>query len=365
MENNVPAVREEAPPMTVDEMTAQVRLIQSVMKDVMHDKEHYGTIPGCGDKPTLLKPGAEKLMFTFRFAPRIEVTEKDMGRGHREYSIKVSIYSKSGDFLGDGVGSASTMESKWKYRTQNTGKEVPKEYWENRDSALLGGSQYSTRKINNKWMILEKIEHDNPADYYNTCLKMGKKRAMVDAVLTCTAASDIFTQDIEEMAPADTGTGTETKAPEKPKPVPTKKKDPPKAKTPPKQDKPVETPPAPPEEGKLSVQDELYQLVATKCGMQHELMKNMLDDVSGFDGKNGRVAMKPDMVGKAGAKWAGKALAKAKKIDAEAAPMPPACENPNTCNFSVWGENGAFCEAPCTDGFNLPCPIPADGVEPF
>jgi len=27
---------------------------------------------------------------------------------------------------------------------------------------------------------------------------MAKKRAMVDAVLTCTAASDIFTQDLEE-----------------------------------------------------------------------------------------------------------------------------------------------------------------------
>ncbi|WP_418719751.1 hypothetical protein [Bilophila wadsworthia] len=43
-----------------------------------------------------------------------------------------------------------------------------------------------------------RVEHDNPADYYNTCLKMAKKRALVDAVLTCTAASDIFTQDIED-----------------------------------------------------------------------------------------------------------------------------------------------------------------------
>lgn len=43
-----------------------------------------------------------------------------------------------------------------------------------------------------------RVEHDNPADYYNTCLKMGKKRAFVDALLTCTAASDIFTQDIED-----------------------------------------------------------------------------------------------------------------------------------------------------------------------
>jgi hypothetical protein len=45
----------------------------------------------------------------------------------------------------------------------------------------------------------DKVEHDNPADYYNTVLKMAKKRAHVDAVLTATAASDIFTQDVEDM----------------------------------------------------------------------------------------------------------------------------------------------------------------------
>jgi hypothetical protein len=45
----------------------------------------------------------------------------------------------------------------------------------------------------------EIVEHDNPADYYNTVLKMAKKRAHVDAILTATAASDIFTQDVEDM----------------------------------------------------------------------------------------------------------------------------------------------------------------------
>ena len=35
----------------------------------------------------------------------------------------------------------------------------------------------------------EKVETDNPADHYNTVLKMAKKRALVDAVLTTTAAA--------------------------------------------------------------------------------------------------------------------------------------------------------------------------------
>jgi hypothetical protein len=43
------------------------------------------------------------------------------------------------------------------------------------------------------------LEHDNPADQYNTVRKMAKKRALVDAVITATNASCIFTQDIEDM----------------------------------------------------------------------------------------------------------------------------------------------------------------------
>ena len=44
------------------------------------------------------------------------------------------------------------------------------------------------------------METDNPADHYNTVFKMAKKRALVDAVLTTTAASDIFTQDLEDIS---------------------------------------------------------------------------------------------------------------------------------------------------------------------
>ena len=45
---------------------------------------------------------------------------------------------------------------------------------------------------------MEQVEYDNPADYYNTVIKMADKRAIVAAVLYSTAASDTFTQDIED-----------------------------------------------------------------------------------------------------------------------------------------------------------------------
>ena len=218
----------ESKPLTANDIKAQVDLIQEVMHKVMKKDEHFGIIPGCGDKPALLKPGAEKLNMTFRMAPDPETEIIDLGGGHREYRVKCVLRAiESGRIQGAGVGSACTMETKWRFRNAEpeiSDKLVPKEYWDLRkkDQAkaqeLIGGKGFVTIKVDNNWMIAKltglKVEYDNPADYYNTCWKMAKKRALVDAVLTVTAASDIFTQDVDEMIE----NGTITPTPDKTKP---------------------------------------------------------------------------------------------------------------------------------------------------
>ncbi|MFK4765146.1 hypothetical protein ACI3L3_10270 [Desulfobaculum sp. SPO524] len=189
--------------MKTEELRGQVALIQNVMHSVMKNGEHFGVINGCGNKPILLKSGAEKLAMTFRLAPTYDIERTDLPNGHREYHIVATLRSIVTEALiGQGVGACSTTESKYRFRTQDTGNPVPKEYWDTRDPKILGGSQFSPRKVRvnggQEWRIFERVEHDNPADYYNTCLKMAKKRALVDATLTATAASDIFTQDLED-----------------------------------------------------------------------------------------------------------------------------------------------------------------------
>lgn len=180
----------------VQQVREQVNLIQRLMGEVMKDGEHYGTVPGCGEKKVLLKAGAEKISMVFRLKPRFEIQMREYAGAHREYEIRCILSDGT-----EGVGCCSTMEGKYRFRSENTGREVPSDYWKSRDKSLLGGEQYSTKKLDGKWMIMHRVEHDNPADYYNTCLKMGKKRAHVDAIITATAASDIFTQDLEENAP--------------------------------------------------------------------------------------------------------------------------------------------------------------------
>lgn len=218
MENALQTIQRGDLPMTAGDMRAQVNLVQEVMKAVMRDGEHYGKVPGCGDKPTLLQPGAQKLVMTFRLVPDAEITIVPMERGHREVRCKVSMYARGmngedrGPLLGIGIGTCSTMEGKYRYRTgpvEFTDKPVPREYWDLRSKdpakakAMLGGAGFVAKKDDSgMWMIAtqgEKVEHDNPADYYNTVEKMSFKRALVSATLNVTAASDIFTQDIEDM----------------------------------------------------------------------------------------------------------------------------------------------------------------------
>jgi hypothetical protein len=230
----LPAVVERAaPPMKADELLENVRLIQEIMKKVMKEGEHYGIIPGC-KRPSLLQPGAEKLCLTFRLRPEYKIERRDIEGGHREYEITCTLFDViTGNKMGEGVGICSTLESKYKYRTQNTKRIVPSRYWDTRDSSLLGGPQFSPKMVWNKdkkkqeWIIHEKIENDNPADCYNTAKKMSKKRAHVDATKSTTGASDIFTQDAEDLPQAKEPAPMQRPPADAPAPPPPKSAGPP------------------------------------------------------------------------------------------------------------------------------------------
>jgi len=198
--------------LSVEEVLRKVEKVQSVMRAVMKKDKHYGVIPGC-DKPSLWQPGAQVLCFTFRLRPEFEIQEIPLPDGHLNISVKCRLYHiPTGNLVAEGVGSCSTMESKYRYRTgpvEYTGKPVPDQYWSLRETnpekaqKLLGGPGYTTRKNpdTKEWEIVKqgaRVENSSIADVYNTVLKMAKKRAYVDAAMTGTAAADCFTQDVDE-----------------------------------------------------------------------------------------------------------------------------------------------------------------------
>lgn len=189
----------ESVPM--DQIQKQVMSIQTVMRNLMHSGEHYGLIPGTGGKkPSLLQPGAQKLCLSFQLTPILHnEVHRDFANGHREYETVIRLMHRpTGQVVSDGVGVCSTLESRYRFRWDEKGP-VPKEYWATRDRAIIGGESYAVRKSDKVWKVFQRIEHDNPADYYNTVRKMAAKRALVAATLNGLAASDIFTQDVEDM----------------------------------------------------------------------------------------------------------------------------------------------------------------------
>lgn len=154
------------PSFAVSMVEAQKRFteLQRFIQAQMVEGEDYGNIPGC-KKPSLFKPGAEKLCSIYGFSPRFKMDDsvKDWERGFFHYQIKSELVSKrTGIVIAEGVGSCNSKEKKW-----------------------ISQDGYS---IN------------------NTILKMAKKRALVDAVLTATRTSGLFTQDIEDGGIIDSAT---------------------------------------------------------------------------------------------------------------------------------------------------------------
>lgn len=192
-------------PMSIEAITRRIATVQAIMKNVMKPGLHYAPIPGCGPKPSLLQPGAEILGLAFGLIPNYDVKRIDMENGHREYEVICSLIDRTGCIVGGGLGLCSSMESKYRFRTGeviDTGKKVPPAYWKERDQELIGGKGFQTKKIDDVWKIVQagpKVENENPADTFNTVMKMAKKRAYVDAIKSTSAASDLVTQDIEDF----------------------------------------------------------------------------------------------------------------------------------------------------------------------
>lgn len=177
--------------LTPANVREHVNLIQQVMTAVMKPNTHYGTIPGC-KQPTLYKAGSEVLLTTFRIAVEPEIIDLSTPDEVR-YQVKAKgIHQPTGILVGVGIGECSTNEDKYKWR-----RAICDEEYETTPETRrrIKFSKYKGNVEKTKQIRTE------PADLANTVLKMAKKRAQIDLTLTSTGASDIFTQDVEDLPP--------------------------------------------------------------------------------------------------------------------------------------------------------------------
>jgi hypothetical protein len=207
----VPAVQQQAGELTVGELKKRLAIITEAMQQVMKSGTDYGKIPGT-NKPTLMKPGAEKLCVLFQFGGKPSRITKTQDGNHLTVDVEYELFHiPTGRPIGTGVGSASTKESKYAYRKANRvcprcrseavfkSKNEPGYYcWAKKGGC--GAKFQSPEDITSiESQQTGRKENEDLPDQYNTILKMAKKRAKIDATLDATGASAIFTQDAEDF----------------------------------------------------------------------------------------------------------------------------------------------------------------------
>ena len=215
-------------------------------KSILKSDLDYGVIPGT-PKPSLYKPGAEKLRFVYGLGVEFDCIDKtvDLDRPFVDYSYRCSVKSKTGQILAQCEGNCNSLEAKFGYvwktiselpegtdisklPTKSTGKKLtefafavekaetqgaygkPAEYWKMWEDAIMENRARKISKTTKNGRQMDAWELDETVTVYrimnpdvigvkNTIMKMAQKRAFVRAILLSTGASEFFTQDIEDM----------------------------------------------------------------------------------------------------------------------------------------------------------------------
>lgn len=201
------------PQVEARELVQRLNVIREAAESAMTENVDYGNVPGT-DKPTLFKPGAEKLSVLFQLDVQL-ANEKQWGPGeHLTVISRATVFhAPTGARLGYGEGVCTTKERKYAYRQAqrkcpSCGVEAvikgKAEYgggwicWKKRDGC---GAKFADGDQAIESQEAGEIENPDLPDLWNTVVKMAEKRARVDAVLAVTGASAIFTQDVEDSAP--------------------------------------------------------------------------------------------------------------------------------------------------------------------
>jgi hypothetical protein len=202
-----------APQVQTSDLVERLGAIKEAQQQAMTPDVDYGVIPGTGSKPTLLKPGAEKLSVLFQLDVQI-VNEKIWGPDdHLTVIARATAFdAPTGTRLGYGEGLCTTREKKYGKRRQDRacpqcGKDTikkskfpPRGAPEGTEAGWycygkLGGCG-ADPKITSQ--PLGEVENPDIPDTWNTVIKMAEKRARVNVVLAVTGASALFTQDVED-----------------------------------------------------------------------------------------------------------------------------------------------------------------------
>lgn len=204
-----------SPVVGLDEAKAKFETVRQYTANCLKKNVDYGTVPGVS-KPSLLKPGAEKICSLFGLTPKFTCVDKIMnwnGDGNPDnepffyFEYRCDLY-RGGEFVASCDASCNSWEKKYRYRRSDLvcpqcGKPLRKSKngdvfycWARQGGCGATFAGNDPRVANQK---TGEVKNFDTAEQVNTFQKMAQKRAYVGATLIACNLSEYYTQDVEDM----------------------------------------------------------------------------------------------------------------------------------------------------------------------
>ncbi len=204
------------PALSVQQAADRFNTVVEFVRTVMRESIDYGRIPGT-DKPTLLKPGAEKLCTLFGLTSRFELVRSAEDWTGSQFEREPFFYYlyrcqlwRGDTILAEGDGSCNSFEQKYRYREAQRrcpacglaaiikGKEEYGGGWLCFKKKGGCGMKFADDDTEITSQPVGRVPNENIADQVNTIQKMAQKRALIAATLLAVNGSEFFTQDCED-----------------------------------------------------------------------------------------------------------------------------------------------------------------------
>lgn len=196
------------PVMNLTLAKSRLAEFQQFVAEYMVKDEDYGQIPGT-PKPTLYKPGADKLCELYGLSDSYTILNRlvDFDSGLFDYEIECRLI-KDDRVIATGLGCCSSFEGKYRWRDSkricpSCGKDTiikgKEEYgggWLCFKKSGGCGSKFNEDDPAIMDQVIGRVENDDLATIKNTVFKIAKKRSKIDAVLSATRSAGMFTQDV-------------------------------------------------------------------------------------------------------------------------------------------------------------------------
>lgn len=198
VEHNIPSAYNLPSAKQIEEYEAFLNNYDAFVNRMLKEGVDYGVIPGV-EKPSLLKPGAEKLEKFFFLRSKKDCILKEVKEDGSfiRYTYRTTVFNKYGQVVSTCEGTCNSHEKKYRFQMVFDNQATPKQKKEGKleERTSKNGKPY-------KCYIIEKKDF---YDIENTIMKMAQKRSYVGAILEATNSSSRFTQDVEDMDPSAFG----------------------------------------------------------------------------------------------------------------------------------------------------------------